>query len=75
MRNIPGHAAAITADDTHHLDATSCLYVGTGGDVAVYTEEGETVTFANVPSGTFMPIAVIKVMDTNTTASDIVALW
>jgi hypothetical protein len=51
------------------------LYVGTGGDVEVVDTKGTTTVFANVPSGTFMPILVNKVLSGNTTASDIVAIY
>jgi hypothetical protein len=36
-----------------------CLYVGTGGNIEVIMEGSSTsITFANVPNGTFMPILV-----------------
>jgi hypothetical protein len=54
---------------------TGGLYIGTGGDVAVTMGNGGVFTFKNVANGTFMPIQVIKVMSTNTTASDIIALY
>ena len=74
-RSIAQFAAAVTPDDTHQLDSESMLFVGTGGDVAVVTVGGNTVTFSNVGDGDILPVAVKKVMSTNTTASDIVALW
>ena len=75
LANIPIKAAAVTANDTVNLDAISTLYVGTGGNVVIVTENDDTVTLVNVPSGTFIPIGVKKVKATSTTASDIVALW
>ena len=50
------------------------LYVGTGGDLEIITAGGDYVFLANVPSGTFLPIQVIKVSPFGT-ASSIVALW
>ena len=50
------------------------LYVGTGGGVELITAGGDYVYLINVPSGSFLPIQVIKVLQF-TTASDIVALW
>jgi hypothetical protein len=35
---------------------------------------GDTVTLAGVPAGTFLPVRVIKVLSTGTTASSIVGL-
>jgi len=56
------------------------LYVGTGGTVAVQFSEptdnafGESL-FKNVPDASFLPIQAVRVDDTQTTASDIIALW
>ena len=50
------------------------LYIGTGGDLDITTAGGDNVFLANVPSGTFLPIQVIKV-NAFSTASNIVALW
>ena len=51
------------------------LYVGTGGEVRVLTSGNDDVVFAGVPGGTFIPVNCIKVFATDTTASDILALW
>lgn len=68
-----GGAFAITPADAGAIYATS-LYVGTGGDIAVDMENGDTVTFSAVPSGAIMPIRVRRVYSTGTTASNIVGL-
>lgn len=76
---LPVGAFSITTSDS--VTQRACgIYVGTGGDVAVMPadQEGKTspaaVTFKNVPAGTVLPIQVVKVMSTNTTASDMVGL-
>lgn len=51
------------------------LYVGTGGILRVLTAGGSDITLLNVPNGTFIPIQVLKVFSSTTTANDIVALW
>lgn len=57
-------------------DNNGCvLYVGTAGDVKIETQNGDEVTFENVNSGQFMPINVVKVFSTGTTATGIIALW
>jgi len=55
------------------------IYVGTGGDVVLMTRDGSkespqrTTTFKNVPSGMVLwDVDAQWVMDTGTTASDIV---
>ena len=50
------------------------LYVGTGGNLDVETVGGDLVTLANVNSGQFIPLQVLRVLSTST-ASDIIALW
>jgi hypothetical protein len=50
------------------------LYVGIGGDLFVVMAGGDTVEFLNIPSGSFLPIYVIRVL-TSTTAGRIIALW
>ena len=51
------------------------LYVGTTGDINCVTSGGETTLFQNVPAGIWSPVQVIQVLDTDTTASDLVANW
>ena len=75
-------ATAITKSDT--FDSTTilngaALYVGTGGNVAVVMQGvagslSNDVIFKNVPSGTFLPIAVDFLCSTGTTASDILKI-
>jgi hypothetical protein len=51
------------------------LYIGTGGNLRVLTSSSNDVTFYNVLGGTFLPVQVLKVFSTGTSASDLVALW
>ena len=54
------------------------LYIGTagtGGVVRVLTASGADLTFNNVSNGTFLPVQVKRVFDTDTSASNILALW
>ena len=51
------------------------LYVGTGGDLVVTTASGDKVTFVNIQGGSFLPIQVVRVWNTGTTAANIIALW
>jgi len=69
------HAAAITADDTSNFDAVAFVYVGVGGNMAVVTEAGEVVTFTGVVAGTILPVLCSRVNSTNTTATNLVAIW
>ncbi len=71
--------AAVTPSDTVQLsDDTHALYIGGAGDVAVIFAEDATltpVTLKAVPVGTVLPVSVIQVMATGTTATNIVALY
>jgi hypothetical protein len=50
------------------------LYIGGGGNVRVVPFTGGPVTFHNVPAGTILPIIVVRVNSTGTTATNIVGL-
>jgi hypothetical protein len=61
---------------TQNIKAEGCvLYIGTSGNIRVLTHGGDDVVFANVLGGTFLPVQILKVFATNTTASNIIALW
>jgi len=51
------------------------LYVGVAGDVKVKMVGGNDVVFKGATAGSFLPINVLQVFATGTTATDIVALW
>lgn len=67
-------AFAVTKSDSTVLASVRGLYIGVTGDVAVVMAGTTTaVTFKAAPVG-ILPLRVTKVMSTNTTATDIVAL-
>jgi hypothetical protein len=58
------------------LGNTGCfLFVGGAGNVAVTTIGGDDVTFNAVPVGTILPVQVIALKSTGTTATLVNALW
>lgn len=66
---------AVTKSDATILETTRGLWIGTTGDVAVvFADGGSAVTLKAVPVG-ILAVQVTKVMSTNTTASDMVALY
>jgi hypothetical protein len=71
---IANGGAAVTPSDTGTLKPGT-LYIGTGGDIVVKTVDGDTLTFVNIPDGTFFPIQVVQVFSTDTTADDILILY
>lgn len=73
--SFPLGGVAVTKSDTASLDFPSVVYVGGAGNVAVVTANGDTVTFTAVPAGGVVPVVVIKVLETGTTATDMVAVY
>jgi hypothetical protein len=70
----PGGAVVQATSDTA-LFSPSILYVGVTGNVRVLTSQGDDTTFTGVPSGSVIPVQVIKLFATNTTASSFVRIY
>lgn len=68
------NAEAVVQDTTFSYRTTG-IYVGTGGNLQVVMEAGNTVTFNSVPSGALLPIRIVSVLSAGTTASNLVRLW
>ncbi len=75
-------AAAVTPSDSANIPSITggtndgcVLYIGGDGDLKVTTAGGDVVTFVGLLAGTFIPVQVLKVWNTDTTATDIIALW
>lgn len=76
MSDPTGRVEAVTKSDATILGAVRGLYIGGTGDVAVKCAGSSTaVTFVGVPAGTILPVRATQVMSTNTTATNIVALY
>ena len=72
-RSLPESAASVTAGASALPGGPAYgLYVGGTGDLTVTTRRGESVTFAAVPAGSFLPIIVTHV--TAMTATAVLAL-
>lgn len=72
---FPGGAVAVTPSDSAKLAYPSVIYVGAIGNIKVTTAQGDDVTFTGVPAGFVVPVQVIKVWSTGTTASSLVAIY
>ena len=69
----PGGAFDITpADNTDLAFVTRRISVGTGGNLAVMTKDGQTVIYKNLPDGSEKVIRATRVLATGTTATDLV---
>jgi len=77
-----GRAAPVTPSDTARIPDISggvnngcVLYVGGAGNLKVETIGGDEVTFVGINTGAFIPVQVVKVFSTGTSATNILALW
>ncbi len=76
-------STAIPNASTYNLYAQSSLpsngcvlYIGVGGDVSLETAGGDKIViFKGLVTGQFVPVQTLRVNTSNTTATDIVALW
>lgn len=71
---------AVTPSDSSDITGATAntpatLFVGTGGNINVITLGGSTLLLKNIADGSFLPIQVTRVKATNTTATDIVAIF
>ena len=70
--------AAVTPSDSVNLPSgmATCLFVGVGGDVAIFSPSTSTsVVHKNVASGTVLLVQASRVLATATTATSIVAWY
>jgi hypothetical protein len=71
-----GDALAVTPADSDMVIISRAIYVGVSGNLTVKMAGSEnTVTFTDVPAGSLLPIRVSQVRSTDTTATNIVALY
>ena len=74
----PGYDCfAITPSDvTEYSKCLRGIYVGIGGDIAVVTQPGrDPVIFKNVGDGSSLNVNIYKIMNTDTTATDLVGIY
>lgn len=72
---IRGAFSVLPHDVNEQPGGMRALYVGTGGDIVLVCAGDDTpVTFINVPTGTILPVCARIVLNTGTTAADMVGL-
>ena len=82
---VGGGTFIVYAADTNELNsiqAACVVYIGdasgtaaTWSEVKVMTADRSIVTFSHLPTGTFLPVQVLRVYATGTTATNMIALW
>jgi hypothetical protein len=66
----------VTPNDSAELaNATRAVYIGGAGDLKIKTTGGDTVTLVGVPAGSLLPLRVVQVLSTGTTATSIVGMY
>jgi len=74
--NPSSSMVAITPSDTVNINQTTRgIYVGGGGNISVVLQDSSVVLLVAVQTGSVLPIEVIRVNATNTTATNLVALF
>lgn len=78
-------AALVTPSDTVNIPNIAAengrgnngcvLYVGSTGNLKVLTAGGDEILFSGILSGSFLPVQVLRVYATGTTATGVIALW
>ena len=73
----PAHGGAtVTPNDSADLpDEARSLYIGGEGNVRVITRNGNDLTFVGLPAGSILPVYVVRVYATDTTATNIIGLY
>lgn len=73
--SIPNGTAYTIYSQADNPNNGCTLYVGLAGNLKVLTVGGDEIQFTGVPTGSFLPVHVLKVFATGTDAQNIVALW
>jgi len=68
----PSDSTDITGSNAN---TPATLFVGVGGNIDVVTLGGSRLLLKNIADGSFLPIQVERVNATNTTATDMVAIF
>jgi hypothetical protein len=70
------HLFLITASDTNYLPyVTRAIRVGGAGNLRVLTAGNEDVIIPSVLAGETIPVCVVKVFSTSTTATSLMGMW
>jgi len=72
---FPGGATTFTNSDTNYLETPSVIYVGGAGNVKVTTAQGDDTTFVGLQAGQVIPVQVIRVWSTGTTATSLLRVY
>ena len=67
---------AVTPHNSNDLAyTTKALFIGTGGNIVVLAEDDTVAVTLKVTDGQILPVRAKRVLETNTTATDIVGMY
>lgn len=66
---------AITATDAPLSATIRALFIGVAGNVKCLTPGGVSLNFQNLQAGSILPVMMIQVSSTSTTASGLIGLF
>ena len=72
---FPGGATTFTNSDTVNLETPSVIYVGGAGNVKVTTAQGDDTVFIGLQPGQVIPVQVIRVWSSGTTATNLLRIY
>lgn len=76
VTGLPIHAVAIVPSDTVDLTTPLSVYVGVAGNVKVTPAgAGAAVTFVSASAGSVLPVQVMRVWATGTSAGSLVGIY
>jgi hypothetical protein len=71
----PAGAFSITASDTTNLQNVAIVFIGGAGNVKVTTANGDVVTFNGLLGGAIIPVQVLRVWSTGTSATNLIGIY
>jgi hypothetical protein len=74
----PAGAFSITPSDTVNLQNVAVVYVGStsgGSAIQVTTANGDNVTFSGLVAGSVLPVQVLRVWSTGTSATSLIGIY
>lgn len=70
------YAEAITPSNTVAITGVArAIWVGGAGNIVAVMQNGDAVTFNGATAGSLIPIRFVRINATNTTATNLVALY
>ena len=73
LDNTAGSGFSITPDNDNDLtQIANAIYCGGAGDIVLVAPNGTQLTFSSVAAGTTLPFKAKKVLETGTTATNLI---